>query len=374
MSTNCRPAASANADRSKSDLDGRPSDPTAVAGGNRLPTIIEASFPTAAWSDVNVVVAVSGGADSVGLLRAMVTLRRSADRPTSRLEDRPKGRLIVAHLNHGLRGTESDGDEAFVRHLSADHELPFETERLSDPPSDEAGLATRREAFLTRIAAATGSRYVATGHHADDNAETLIHHLIRGTGPAGLAGIPVFRPAGDVVLARPMIHATRDDVRDYLRCINQSFREDRTNADASLTRNWIRHDLLRPIEDRHPGAGRRIADAARSIADWRAIVESVADRWLDAATGADEWDGVDSSGATVRLTIDVELSDALAVEIVRRLWQRRSLPRRDMTSDHYRRVAAMIRGRGEAAASMPGGVEVRRGTDRIVVTRSSRRG
>ena len=366
MSTNCRPDAPANADRSKSNIDGHSFDPTTVASGNHLPSTIEASFPTAAWSDVNVVVAVSGGADSVGLLRAMVGLRRSADRP--------KGRLIVAHLNHGLRDTESDGDEAFVRQLAADHDLPFETARLSDPPSDEAGLATRREAFLTRIAAATGSRYVVTGHHADDNAETLIHHLIRGTGPAGLAGIPVFRPVGDVVLARPMIHATREDVRDYLRCINQSFREDRTNVDASLTRNWIRHGLLRTIEERHPGAGRRIADAARSIADWRAIVESVADRWLDAATGADEWDGVDSSGATVRLTIDVELSDALAVEIVRRLWQRRSLPRRDMTSDHYRRVAAMIRGRGEAAASMPGGVEVRRGTDRIVVTRSSRRG
>ena len=130
------------------------------------------------WDDVSLLLAVSGGADSVGLLRAMVELKGSG-----------AGRIFVAHFNHALRGAESDADAAFVSELCQRLDLPCETgtadtAQLARDEGDGLEAAARgvRYAFLRATAERLGARYVVTAHTADDQAETILHRIVRGTG------------------------------------------------------------------------------------------------------------------------------------------------------------------------------------------------
>ena len=169
-------------------------------------TALTACWPTERWSDVGVLVGCSGGADSVALLRALDQLRR-ADTEVS-------GFLTVAHYNHRLRGAESDNDEAFVRQLSEAHELKFECECGDGSIRDEATLRKQRLRFLLATAKRIGARYIAVGHTSDDSVETVVHHLLRGTGPSGLAGIaPTRELEGDFVLIRPLLLVRREQDR-----------------------------------------------------------------------------------------------------------------------------------------------------------------
>ncbi len=132
-----------------------------------------------AWAAEPGVVAVSGGADSVALLRALHAAN-------------PPGGLVVAHLNHQLRGAESDGDEAFVRDLADRLRKSFHVETLTIQALGgnlEATARAVRYDWLARVAADTGAGWIATGHTADDQAETVLHRLVRGTGLTGLRGI-----------------------------------------------------------------------------------------------------------------------------------------------------------------------------------------
>ena len=165
-----------------------------------LLTRIAAAWPPRRWRDVGVVVGCSGGADSVGLLIALNQLRQSE----AEGQPPPRGFLIAAHFNHGLRGDESDGDELFVRDLAAQFKIRSATEHTTETNRDEASMRQERLRFLQQTADAAGARYIVLGHTADDNVETVLHQLMRGTGPAGLAGIGSPRSVGqDLVLVRP---------------------------------------------------------------------------------------------------------------------------------------------------------------------------
>src|SRR5262245_33367953 len=172
----------------------------------------ESMFRTAA--PVDVVAAVSGGADSVAMLRLL-------------LETLP-GRIVVAHLNHGLRGAESDADEAFVRGLVAQLRTDF-TDRLSlRAERREVTTSRRREGpegtarrvryeWLASVADGEGIGFIATGHNADDQAETILHNIIRGTSIRGLAGIGQTRSlVPGILLVRPILDVTRCEVLAYL--------------------------------------------------------------------------------------------------------------------------------------------------------------
>ena len=193
------------------------------------------------------VVAVSGGPDSVALLRVLLALR-----------GRAAGPLLIAHLNHQLRGAESDADENFVRTLYTElstqgHEgLCLLSERLDVAAAARAerknleSVARRlRYAWLAEAARKAGLPHVATGHTADDQAETVLHRLLRGTGLKGLRGIAARRPLAEgVELVRPLLTTTRPDVLAYLANLGQGFRQDSSNWNPRLTRNRIRHQLL----------------------------------------------------------------------------------------------------------------------------------
>jgi tRNA(Ile)-lysidine synthase len=229
--------------------DGSPFRPTtpdrsASAPARSLEERVALDWPPAIWQDVPVVVAVSGGADSVALLRILAALRA------------PGARLWVAHFNHALRGAAADADEQFVCELSTRLGLGFRAGRaaagqLAAKDGLEAAARNARYEFLTATAEELGARYLATGHTADDQAETILYRALRGTGPAGLAGMPRVRLlSGAVSLVRPLLAVRRSELREHLQAGGQSWHEDATNSQTDATRNWIRHELLPAVEER----------------------------------------------------------------------------------------------------------------------------
>jgi len=203
------------------------------------------------------VVAVSGGPDSVALARALKKLQASLS-----LEP-----LILAHLNHQLRGEESDGDELFVTELAnalgklgdgqvrlAIHRVDMRSQARRMKDNLEKVARQARYDWLAQVAREAGARWIATGHTANDQAETILHRLLRGAGLKGLRGIAENRPlAQGLRVFRPMLDVTRSEVMKYLQTEGQSFRHDSSNFDRRLTRNRIRHELLPYLEKGYNG-------------------------------------------------------------------------------------------------------------------------
>lgn len=190
-----------------------------------------------------VAVALSGGADSVALFLALAEIAKT------------DGFCVVgaAHLNHQLRGADSDGDEQFCRELAGRLNVPIEVERVDVAQlSRDAGVSIEhaahvaRYAFFDRAAARFDAAAVAVAHTKDDQAETFLLRLLRGAGPRGLSGM---HPRAGIVV-RPLIDTPRSDVRDFLRSHDVPFREDASNADLAIPRNRIRHELLPLLEAR----------------------------------------------------------------------------------------------------------------------------
>lgn len=213
-------------------------------------------------------VAVSGGADSVALLRCL--REHARDLGIS---------LAAAHLNHGLRGRASDGDAAFVRRLAARLEIPLIEARADvrgrakeQGVSLEMAARDARYEFFARAARATGARAVATAHTADDNVETVLLRLARGTGLAGLCGIPRVASRNGLRVVRPMLDATRGDVLRFLRARRAVWREDASNDDRAFLRNRVRHEILpllaRRLNPRIGEAVLRMADVLREEDEW----------------------------------------------------------------------------------------------------------
>jgi tRNA(Ile)-lysidine synthase len=184
-----------------------------------------------------VLVAVSGGADSVALLHILLELA-----PKYSL------RMAIAHLNHGLRQKESDRDEAFVASLAKQLELPFYVGR-----EDVRGYRQRhrlsiedaarqvRYRFYNSVAVNYGYGKIALGHHGDDNAELILMNLLRGSGPLGLSGIS---PVRDGKIVRPLINLRRSEIMDYVAAKNLDYVTDSSNWDLKFRRNKIRTRLI----------------------------------------------------------------------------------------------------------------------------------
>jgi len=191
-----------------------------------------------------ILIALSGGADSVCLLRVLLALREKCNL-----------RIFAAHYNHQLRGAESMRDEQFVRGLCAQLDIP-----LTVGSGDVAGEAKRtgrsieetaremRYGFLAQTTKAVGAQKIATGHHGDDNTETVLLHLIRGAGLRGLAGIPPKR--GQIV--RPLLTISRQEILHYLAQLGQDFVEDGTNQETIYRRNAIRHLVMPVLQEQNP--------------------------------------------------------------------------------------------------------------------------
>jgi len=183
-----------------------------------------------------VLVAVSGGVDSMVLLHALIALRY---------------RVKVAHFDHETRAGESNADAAFVRAHCAEIDVPCTVGHWRDwpvalpgAPSFEMEARARRYAFLLNTARALGCSAIATGHHADDQAETVLMRTLRGTGPGGIAGIPPIRIDGDMLIVRPLLGCSRAKIVTWARTHAIAWHEDRSNHEDAAQRNRVRNHLL----------------------------------------------------------------------------------------------------------------------------------
>ncbi|MBU2574658.1 MAG: tRNA lysidine(34) synthetase TilS [Elusimicrobia bacterium] len=201
----------------------------------------------------SILLAVSGGPDSVMMLDFFAKLAKKR-----RLD------LAVAHLNHKIRGANSDRDEAFVKKLGAVYGLQTVTGTADVPAlarrlkiSLEHAARRSRYGFLVKLALKKKYSLVATAHHADDHTETVLLNLIRGTEPKGFLGIPVKRPlyikgARKVFVIRPLLAVTKKEIMAYLKLNRLPHRRDESNEDEKHTRNWLRKTLLPLIEKKQP--------------------------------------------------------------------------------------------------------------------------
>jgi len=290
-----------------------------------------------------VLVAVSGGADSVALLAAC---RAAGVAP-----------LAVGHVNHGLRGVESEGDAAFVQALADQWALPacIESAVVSDARNVEAAARCARYKCLTACARSLGLKTIATAHTADDQAETVLLRLLRGTGIAGLAGIPASRRLDELTVVRPLLRLRRSVVRDYLQQIGQLARDDTSNADRRFTRNRIRHDLMPLlVRDYQPRLVPQINRLARLASE--AERESTARvRHLLAAAELPPAGGL-------RVFESARLRGAergVLRRFWRAVWTREGWPAREMRFAHWDRLAG-LGSLPSGILELPGGIRARR--------------
>jgi tRNA(Ile)-lysidine synthase len=238
--------------------------------------ITRAARQYALWTPgARLVVAVSGGGDSLCLLGALLALQKRGHRLAP-------GELIMAHLDHGLRGKESQADARYVERLASDLGLPRVIERIEVAPGafSEEGARKMRYAFLRRVAVEHDAERIVTGHTRDDQAETILLHWLRGGGLAGLRGMA---PLHDGI-ARPLLDVTHAQTLAYCAAVGWQPREDSSNRDPRFLRNRIRHELLPLLATYNPGIRDLLIRNGELLAEVDAYLEAQAQRaWADVA-------------------------------------------------------------------------------------------
>lgn len=332
--------------------------------------------------NARILVAVSGGADSIALLHAL-----HAAAP------RFGWRLTVAHLHHGIRGRAADDDAAFVRRTAAGLRVPCVTGKVRVPSlarrqgiSLEMAAREARYAFLARAARQAGADVIATAHTADDQAETLLLKLIRGAGRAGLAGIPGETRRQGQRVVRPLLQVTRADIRRYLQRRALTWREDESNADPIFLRNRVRHELLpfleRGFNPRIRETLVRTGEILGAEEDWlAALTADLFESCLLTETEADEAScraaGQGSPPALIEsAAVDTRRLCTLwpaARRRVVRLWLTRSgAPESSLGLDTVDRITALCaRRHGSHEVTLGEGWSVKQQYQRLVVVRPS---
>jgi tRNA(Ile)-lysidine synthase len=311
-------------------------------------------------------VAVSGGADSVALLYLLLEIRE------------PLGIvLFVLHFNHQLRGKASRADEAFVMRLAALHGLPFfsgnenvAARSKRDGANLEDTARRARYAFFARVAEQERLDKVAVAHTAEDQAETVLAHILRGTGIAGLGGI---HPEAGVVF-RPLLGFHREELRKYLRARRQDWREDRTNRDMKRMRARIRYKLLPFLEKKFS------ADAVGHLCQLASLARED-DAWLESSAelrlflSAKEEKGAwcvplrelippqvqEGKAEDGHAQLTRRAPEAMSKRLIRRLVKRVKPRSGQLSAVHVEAVLRLaVKAEGGKSLRLPGGVEVRR--------------
>jgi len=306
-----------------------------------------------------VVVALSGGPDSVALALVLMSLCDDGRLPLH---------LSLAHLNHCLRGAESDRDEAFCRSFAEQRGLHIAVERAdvgaharAHRRSVEAAAREVRYDFLGRVADRLGAAAVATAHHADDVAETVLLRLLRGAGVHALGAIAPARPLSSarphVRLVRPLLEVRKADLLDYLAHEAQAFCTDSSNRDTGFARNKVRHALIPMLEREFPSfSARSLCGLNASALESAALLESLLDRL---------WPRLCSHASPEAVTLDrAALADAPIP--VRKAAARRAFrtlcdpPAPALSAEHLAQTAHLPEQPVGACVALPRGILARR--------------
>ncbi|MBO4916166.1 MAG: tRNA lysidine(34) synthetase TilS [Oscillospiraceae bacterium] len=287
--------------------------------------------------ETNVVAAVSGGVDSISLLHWLWS----------------RGvRVSAAHLHHGLRGEAADGDEAFVRGFCAARNIPFYCEHASvgalaeqlGVSTEEAGRKARYD-FLERVANETGEARVATAHHADDNAETLLFQLVRGA-RSGLGGIAPVRG----IYIRPFLGVTRAQIEEYAKENGLGHRLDIMNLDDAYARNYIRHEIMPRLKRVNAAAAEHIALSAQTLRVESDYLDELAAERLRSGGAI-----LGAARSTVPCRAIRSAPEALRGRMVRLLLDSLEVGKKDFTARHYKAIEELCSGDG-SHLDLPRGV------------------
>lgn len=293
-----------------------------------------------------VLCAVSGGADSMAMLWCLYSFRQELGITVS-----------AAHFNHLLRSEASDADEAFVRDFCAKHQIPFFSER-----GDVAAYAVEQGIGIEEAARELRYRYLlllpsdhlATAHHAEDNAETVLLHLLRGSGLRGLRGM--LPRQGSIV--RPLLSVTKEQIMEFLRQENIPWREDGSNEEDFCRRNRLRHHVLPLLKQEEPKIFEKLTAQSELLRAEDEFLDRLARELLKKAEREDGYDCKTLLGAE-----DVLQKRAL------RLMTRKALPK-DVSSRHIEAMQGLLSAPSPSAEiSLPGGYYARRFYESITITR-----
>lgn len=308
-----------------------------------------------------VLIAVSGGLDSVALLQAACAMR-----------DDLGLQIVIGHYNHRFRGEAADVDAAWVAALAERLEVEYavgvaERRAPSVGMIPEESARQERYAFLTQTAVERHCVAILTAHSADDQVETVLHHLFRGTGLAGLRGIPYERMMSDGVrLVRPLLTTSRQELERYLQALGQDYRTDATNMDVGMTRNWLRHVALPLLRERFPNLDVAVQHLSQQAGDVDDLVSDLATQLLATAMLDDSPDGV-----RLRVFSLANQPRHLVRAVFVQLWDDHNWPRQSMGYDRWNELADLVAA-PTGTLMLPGAIEARRRGDLLTLTRQTK--
>lgn len=314
---------------------------------NLFDTAIDQSWPVSTWRNCHVLAAVSGGADSVAMLRGLVDQKNRAG---------GDGKIYAGHVNHGLRGAESDADERWVAQLCERLGVELLVTRAQlDGQGEDAARRARYHALI-ESAERVGARYVALAHTADDQVETVLMRVFRGSGLAGLGGIPFSRPLTPAVsLVRPLLSVRRTDIEGYLDAIGQDFRIDCTNHESQFTRNWIRNELLPLVREKLPfEIDDSVLRLCQQASKWSAAIEQLVPQLTDTSIEA----APGNSAITVHGGTLAGLPSIVVQEAIRLAWRRAGWPEQGMRMNHWQQLAEFVLASEQTPIELPGRIRV----------------
>ena len=326
--------------------------------------------PVHHWFNFNLLVAVSGGPDSVALLLALQSIHRQLFGSTDAANQFP-GKIFVGHINHGIRGAASDEDQQFVQKLATQLGISFETVVLQPDGNEsnrgqglEAKLRSRRYAAFEQLANRVGARIVFTGHNKNDQAETVLFRILRGTGISGLASIPYQRKLNQhVTVTRPLLSMTRLEIESYLRDMNQSFRIDETNTSDQFTRNRLRHDVL-PMLDQHFGndVSESLAGLAELASEQGVLLSKLLAPLLQSHVTV-------QPNQIVINTKNLTREPLIVRSLIRAAWAETNFPTIDMNHKKWSSLADFILDPHHSPIQLPGNIRVEHDGEQVRLTR-----
>lgn len=293
-----------------------------------------------------VLLAVSGGADSVAMAHSLARLKHNHQLLNS---------FVIGHVNHSLRGAESDTDETFVKTLGNQLDIPVRIRRVdvkeysaaNKLSLETAGRVLRMRA-LVEMANETGCDTAATGHHADDQAETMVHRLLRGTALRGLCGIRPTATLNGLRFVRPLLNERRAEIESYCRENRLVWREDASNLLCAFTRNHIRHRLLPEVQKQLPDVVEKLVQLAEGC--------RAAQQRIEAASEAIPRQSPAENTLAYDRTLFTRQSPWVQAELLSRSLAALGGGLRDMTSRHYQALMTEAGTQNGFTAIWPGSI------------------
>jgi len=337
---------------------------------------IDSVWPVERWQNVTTIVAVSGGADSIALLHAMARLSGMS-------KSAKPNRLVVAHVDHGTRGEDSAADADFVKAEAEKLSLPFylgkrsaadnvKVDLGSNANPSESSLRDFRYRCLKEAAKAHGARYIVTGHTLDDQIETVLFRILRGTGLRGLSGIPPFRKLSDeLTLVRPMLSVSRAETHAYVNEIGQQHRVDASNDDSHYTRNFLRNELLPLARTKFPDVDRAIANLSEAATD----SQNAMPKMIAAAQGAILV--TENPAHSAELKIDCKkmaaFPAAVIIDALIDQWDQLGWSRGDINRATWNQVAQLIQSNDtrRQVINLPGNVRAERSASDLSLSKQA---